>query len=327
MRCSRCLSLVALGMLAAVCAASPLVAQNQFGGSTIDGSGTVVGIDPANLLVQVRYRDGHGVILDFKQERVSGTTVITGLPNPTASVVGTTTPAILSPGMTVRVTGKVKDMEEFVDPITEIDVTGLGINPTGTYGALTEPMNLTDEEEADGVQGFVVHGRLERIRRGKIYILIPTEDGDTETIEGAVAEGAQVNVDVPDARLAQVGDRVDFTGYTLDARTVFVYNATFTKPDPNNPNAGAGQRQEEFHGPEGARPPRQAFGAGIPDVGQGDGQDPAEDAAPADDAAPAEDVAMPAEGGEPAAPEGDEAPAEVAAPAEPETPGRVLRVN
>ena len=295
MRLTRTLAMTFLCVLATLAWQGP--AHAQFDGVRVSGMGTVIGGQNFQLLV--RDDAGNQALLDYNPERVHEGITIAGLPNPKAQVVGIVDRTAIHQFFTVRVTGKVQDLEKFTDPITEITVTGTQIDPATSYGVFPDnSVNVTDEEADLGIQGFVVSGQITQLRGDRITIAAPIQGNGNEfaSIKATIAPDAVVHLDVNDFRLAGVGDRVEFEGYTMDGRRVFVFTSTFTKPEPEGDAAPAPAGQQ------------QPFGAGI--------DEPAEDA-PAPDDAPA--------GGD--APE-DEAAAE-APPAEegPVRRGRVLRIN
>lgn len=262
---------VCVVLLAASSPATELRAQvSPFSGQRVEGKAVVVGVQGWQVLVSNEV--GNQAILDFNPERVHDGTPIENLPHPVASVVGPADPSVIGRGFTVRISGKIQNMRQFIDPISELTITGTQIQADATYGVFPdESFSISEEEAAEGVQAFVVSGQITQIRGDRITIAAPLEGAGNEiaSIVATVSPEVLVDLDATDYRLAGAKDQVEFEGYSLDGSRIFVFHATFTKPAREAPAALA---VAPAAGAAGAPQDQEDFGAGIPE--------PPEDEAP-----------------------------------------------
>ena len=221
----RALYLVALLLLPTALAAQERPKQQ---GEKVSASGTIKGLVPGGMLVVSAAGDQWQVALDPKAEVI---------------VTGTAAPSFLRPGMLVKFSGKFNKKAESVEPLSSITVftpreekhhrgeEGAGGNNDLAKGLFQLEEPSPDKEKKKAFESFDVSsgGAVVSARGGKLSVR-----GPAGTFKIALADDAQVALDVSDYRLARAGDKVELEGWTYqgDVTKVVANRVTIRLAEP-----------------------------------------------------------------------------------------------
>ncbi len=204
-----------------------LLAQEKPKQEKISASGTIKGVVPGGLLVVSAEGDQWQVALDPKAE---------------VYVSGSATPSFLRPGMLVKFNGKFNKKAETVEPLSSITVftprqekkpsgeeAGGGSDLAKGLFQIEEPS--PEKEKKKPVESFDVSsgGAIVSARGGKLSVR-----GAEAMFKIALADDAQVALDVSDYRLAREGDKIELEGWTYqgDVTKVIANRVTIRMTEP-----------------------------------------------------------------------------------------------
>lgn len=222
----------------------------------VEFEGVITGFDVRAREVAIRAEQGVFVAALDPVRRARDGRIVGGIQPVRITIRAVDTTRVLSNNMLVRMSVKLRDRSEVVEPAREIEVVrnlpangfietdnaeGEAMIPRvgadDRRGDGLPPMignrpdeRLADEVGEDGVETLFVAGRITSVRAGRVTIAVPV-DGATQRVIIPTDDETFVRMVVDDLRRASIGDAVLARGVSVEPNRFFATELSITHVD------------------------------------------------------------------------------------------------